>query len=726
MKNSLLIFAVLIYSWGAYAQDIPSDLIMEDPNDLEILSEGIDETAPEDFDSYDKELDDLDALKQDIGDVEFILDDSQKDLVLPDPEEVEEVSKVKSDDDEKNEMAQQENPNPEIIPLDSMEGGQMAFDIGQAEKNLLSIAQTMQGQIPDSEWNEVTTAGGVTSYEVVKDDWLWKISQRLFGSGFYYPKIWSLNPYITNPHEIEPGMVLSFTTGHQDALPQFGIMGKKLFEIKKKKEMGLYSQFGDGAIPDWMKKREELKGDGKYIQYSSGDTLKDLEKLAQSGLNKEYESYTPPRPDYLLNLDPTEYDNSGVGIDTRIEVDFKQGFYLTTFISSNIVQDFGYIDSAIEEKNYFSQFDKLFIKIDKGVNPRVGDQFSTYINHGEVDHPESDRKGERYSVTGTLRLVQRHGDLWECDLTENTGLIKRGDRITVYTPAIERITKTFNSRRIEGLIVAGHDEGKTNLSLGDVLYIDRGRADGVELGNVFNVYGKVDRGTGVNITENPTYVNGEVTVLTLTDNFSTVLVTRSIRDFYIGDLVITKSKLEAAKVDDLKNRLSMASNDQKQLEGLDELDVELDLSNAADDLLNKADRIEFTDDELAELERREREKSILSENEKDLQDLAKLENEIETAQNMMDEAKLDQDRLLEDESLEQIEKRLLYNEQNSVEEMEEKVGKKYLDENLNDKDNPYGLTEFDIEEVDELLNLEVQEEAEKAAEGEEEVIDLLQ
>ena len=40
----------------------------------------------------------------------------------------------------------------------------------------------------------------------------------------------------------------------------------------------------------------------------------------------------------------------------------------------------------------------------------------------------------------------------------------------------------------------------------------------------------------------------------------------------------------------------------------------------------------------------------------------------------------------------------------SLDEIEEEIGRKYLDEDLNEKENPYGLTEFDLEEIDELLN----------------------
>lgn len=51
---------------------------------------------------------------------------------------------------------------------------------------------------------------------------------------------------------------------------------------------------------------------------------------------------------------------------------------------------------------------------------------------------------------------------------------------------------------------------------------------------------------------------------------------------------------------------------------LDELDVELNLENLNDDLLREADKIQLTEDELAELERQEREKSVIKDSERDL------------------------------------------------------------------------------------------------------------
>jgi hypothetical protein len=309
-------------------------------------------------------------------------------------------------------------------------------------------------------------------------------------------------------------------------------------------------------------------------------------------------------------------------------------------------------------------------------------------------------------VVGQIKLIRKIKDKWEVEFIEVSGTPQRGDRVTAYTPKIDRITKTYNSRMIEAAILASYEPIQTLLGFGAVMYLDRGRADGLELGNVLEVFGFKDRATKRNITDQPTYKLGEITVISLTDNFATALATNSVRDYYVGDIAITKTK--DSQLRDQKAILSRSKSEKELLGGkaLEELDVELNLENLNDDLLKQADKIQLTEDELAELERQEREKSVIKDSERDLKSLERLENEIEQAESILNDAKLDEDKLLEEENLNDIEKKKGNVDQDSLDEIEENLGKRYVDEDLNSKDNPYGLTEFDVEEVDELLNTE--------------------
>lgn len=585
------------------------------------------------------------------------------------------------------------------------------FDVGSEEKELLNLAQNIQGQISDIEWNEVATAAKVETYTVVPNDWLFKISKRIFGTGFYYPKIWSLNTFITNPHYIEPGMILSFTTGSGSKAPEVKLGTFTEDEVNAApgslgtgNAMDL-ANFGDDATPGWIDEKSNLEKQGIYFQYASEETMEDLTKAGEQALNREYEGYEPPRNEFDIII-PKNYDKTGFDKNSRIYYSVKEGFYLSTFVSTNIVQDFGSITDGPDENIFFTKLDKAYVKFDETMNVLPGDKFSVYSSGGKVKNKNSDRSGYKYTIVGQIKTIRKIRDKWEVEFIEVAGTPQRGDRITAYTPKIERITKTYNSRIVEAAILATFQPMQTMLSFGDVVYLDRGRADGVEMGNVFEVYGFKDRLTLKNITDQPTYKLGELTVITLTDNFATVLVTESTRDFYTGDIAITKTKEAYLRE---KRAKELRINGQKDALGgraLEELDVELNLENLNDDLLKKADEIQLTEDELAELERQEREKSVIKDSERDLKALERLENEIEQAESILNDARLDEDKLLEGENLNDIERRRQNIDQDSLNEIEENLGKRYLDEDLNSKDNPYGLTEFDVEEVDELLNIE--------------------
>jgi nucleoid-associated protein YgaU len=657
------------------------------------------------------ESDDLEELKSDLRDTDM----SEGKVATPDftPAPNERSSESKSEG--LTGPAKEKNVANDSVNVSKSD----IFDVGNEEKQLLELASNFQGQISQEDWNELATQAKVSSYTVVRDDWLFKISKRLFGSGFYYPKIWALNAFITNPHLIEPGMVLSFTTGSGDKAPEIKLGEFSSNELATSTVASTsaantisttddYSIWGDVSKPEWLNERKTLIDQGVYVQYATADTLEDLEEASKGALIKEYENYEP-QANNVNAVALAEYDDTGIDKNSKITFNFKEGFYLNTFVTNNPVQDFGKVDSGPDENVYFTVGDHMYVVFDESINVIPGDRFSIYSAQGKVKHFNSDREGFKYTITGQIRVIAKIGTKWEAEVESATGLVERNDRVTVYTPKIDRITRTFNDRLIEAAILGTHAGIQTAISTGDVIYLDRGRADGVEMGNVFELYGFKDRATGRIITDQPSYKTGELTVITLTDNFATCLVTASRRDFYIGDISVTKTKAAALGAGKNKNYNAKDIND-SSVRSLEELDVELNVEDLNDSLLDKADKIQLTEDELAELERQEREKSIIRDSERDLKALERLEREIEGAEKLLNEAKLDEDKLLEGQNLEEVERKRGLDQQESLDEIEENLGKRYLDEDLNNKDNPFGLTEFDVEEVDELLNIEKKKE----------------
>tara|TARA_R110002072_G_scaffold64203_1_gene159133 strand:+ start:108601 stop:110754 length:2154 start_codon:yes stop_codon:yes gene_type:complete len=713
IKNrSLIYFLTILLCSGTgsvYSQDLES-LELIDNTDLELLKEEEKNKGAELNLSDFEEVDDLESLKNDVGDIIFEDEFKKKEAQAREKNapQVDIDGKVANDED--------------AIIEDEKGGNSLAtnkveiFDTGEEEKRLLQISEFVAGKIPSKEWDEVSASAQLDKYIVQKGDWLWKISQNLFGSGFYYSKIWSLNPQITNPHEIEPGMSLVFTTGDADTMPkvQVGDFQSETTTTDEGKRVETgdfvdFSQFGEKVKPSWIDERKKLIEDGVYFQFASDETYKDLKELATQNLLNEYQKYDPPVPDIIIQEPGEAYDNSGFDKSSRITFDVKEGFFLNTFVTSNVVQDLGKIYGMPEENIMIQRFHKIFVDFDNSVKVKPGDMFSVYVPGGPVSHKVSDRSGYKYTIGAQIKTLRKVNKKWECIVEEVSGIIQRGDRITVYTPKIGKIVKTFNKRNIEAAVVEGYRDTAGGMSFGDVLYFDRGRADGVEMGTVFELYSFYDKGTDKRLTPDPTYKIGEATIISLTDNFGTALITNSSAPIPLGTIALTKTEEQAALAASVASRDLVKGIKEIESKALDELDVELNLDDINKDLLDRADQVQLTEDELEELERQEREKSIIKDHERDLKELERLEGEIVESEASLNEAKVDEDKFLEQQDLNDVERKNKGQNPNAFEslnDIESDIGRKYMDEDLNSKENPYGLTEFDLEEIDELLESE--------------------
>jgi hypothetical protein len=76
------------------------------------------------------------------------------------------------------------------------------------------VANPREPKRPSAEQPPPPTTGGRdsanTQHTVERGDTLWDLSQRYLGSPWYWPKVWSYNPEIANPHWIYPGNLVRF------------------------------------------------------------------------------------------------------------------------------------------------------------------------------------------------------------------------------------------------------------------------------------------------------------------------------------------------------------------------------------------------------------------------------------------------------------------------------------------------------------------------------------
>jgi len=91
---------------------------------------------------------------------------------------------------------------------------------GGSEVEGTEVKQQPPAQAPEQ--GQVQTAppdGPAQVHTVEKGDTLWDLSSKYLGSPWYWPKVWSYNPQIANPHWIYPGNQVRFFPGNGEETP---------------------------------------------------------------------------------------------------------------------------------------------------------------------------------------------------------------------------------------------------------------------------------------------------------------------------------------------------------------------------------------------------------------------------------------------------------------------------------------------------------------------------
>src|SRR5258708_7843855 len=100
---------------------------------------------------------------------------------------------------------------PRDVPAPPIEDGPAPLQGGSEVRGQLTTPQQPQGE--------------AQIYVIQKGDTLWDLSQKFLSNPWYWPRIWSLNPSIENPHWIYPGNKLKVTPGQGGAPAQVEVQG---------------------------------------------------------------------------------------------------------------------------------------------------------------------------------------------------------------------------------------------------------------------------------------------------------------------------------------------------------------------------------------------------------------------------------------------------------------------------------------------------------------------
>ena len=277
---------------------------------------------------------------------------------------------------------------------------------------------------------------------VVRGDTLWDICEKYYGDPDLWPKLWEMNQFVTNPHLLEPGDVITLFEG---------VPFRKSLEEEYQKRAGL---------------------EGKDLAGKKGKGL------------AEGPDETSEVPLALLN-----------GIDVSQYINVKTLGYL----SRKKVRPLGRVFASTGEKEMLYEGDTAFVIFDDDVEVKPGDEFTVATSTKLISLPTTGgRRGYAVSFVGQI-VVEKPGTvnrrtgqlqegkhIYQTIITESYRTVHVGDLVIPHEPISSCIEPTPVEKPFKGKVHAAKDDLKI-LGETSVVYFDRGYKHGVRKGNLFEL-----------------------------------------------------------------------------------------------------------------------------------------------------------------------------------------------------------------------------------------------
>jgi len=408
---------------------------------------------------------------------------------------------------EQGENGRAQAATPEDLPATAEQPG---LDLGKAAAQLQNDPD--QGTPPASEKApaapspDAYAAPSPDAYTVKPGDTLWDLSGRFLNNPWYWPKVWSYNPEITNPHFIYPGNVVRFSGGAEE--------GPTRVEPVQQVAGGPAAEPADADL----------------------DAPRELEDFSRADMKK---------PQQIGDAD----DVAVVG-PYRIGYVPPKGLYARhdSFVTKRELEESGTIMASFEEKLMLSIHDRAYARFAQPAKVKPGESYILYKTERAVTHPVTGALfGYQSTIIGAARVVAVDDKAATIEISQAFEPIERGALIGPWTDKlVKQVQRRPNQRALDGFIIAAQQRLVSEIGEHHMVFVDKGRADGVEEGNVFTVvrsgdpYGRemneiqLDRSL-------PKEDVGTLLVVDAQQTSSAALVVRSLRELYVGDKVEMRS-----------------------------------------------------------------------------------------------------------------------------------------------------------------------------------------
>jgi len=381
------------------------------------------------------------------------------------------------------------------------------------EESLNRIYKTYNAEPTDNViWELVTEQSGQQSYKTQKGDTLWDISEMLFGDGFFWPKVWSLNPDITNPHDVNPGAVLNFFPGTMTEAPTLS------------------------------------------FERSQSEVLPEV--LAMT-LNVELpppqKESTPPLDQYPSSIPgwkfraPQEKEKILMDLSRPSKTNTAPEQYLSYFADQGDKEAEGEVIQAELGMSSASEHQFVFVRTNGGKS--VGQTLLALKEVSNVEDQFSSKKAKLIQVQGVLQLVEvidSEAGTYRALVTKTIAPIEVGAKLFSDSMPTLNVSDSGGEAPHISARVFGGQYGVHRRFFGPdgILFLNQGSGAGLTAGQVLNIYKNQGVRSYFNLVKDNPRIIGKIKIVRTSEEFATAVVLSANEEIYIGDGTSVESVVE--------------------------------------------------------------------------------------------------------------------------------------------------------------------------------------
>lgn len=372
---------------------------------------------------------------------------------------------------------------------------------------------------PTSEeaWNGVLGQRSEQNYTLQTGDTLWDLSKTFFGDGFFWSKLWALNPNIRNPHQVDIGQIIEFYPGDGLQPPSIAVKADESSTAEEGKAPGL------SEVAPLAASTASSSEKSKYVPV--------LKRIP------------PSLPEWKINTGPPKEISINI-VERRAPV---SEIPLSHFVAENLNNIVGEI-AEMEDETFVTGAEGQYLFVDDKEPLEIGKQYTVVNEIGILRDPLGALSRPKVvEVQGSIKVIEK------IDIFYKAQVIKQLMPITVGAMVLNEpmpkasinpkaIVASSGDTDLENLEVIGGEFSSNRQFFGDsaVVFLNGGTERGVTSGMALSVYtDRKARNYYARVKRDKRKI-GELKVVRVEQNYSTAIVMKTTAEVSVGDKISLK------------------------------------------------------------------------------------------------------------------------------------------------------------------------------------------